>query len=106
MQPQNYPESVLPYYRKQRAYLNQAIARNEVDAKEEISRKLFFRVARGFYVLNPELEILRKEDWVSVYDMMGAEKAEKFDQEEYFRLKREEMLKAFSHFREMMGNKF
>lgn len=26
--------------------LNQAIARNEVDAKEEISKKLFFRVAR------------------------------------------------------------
>src|SRR5699024_9744545 len=27
---ESYPESVLPYYRKQRAYLNQAIARNEV----------------------------------------------------------------------------
>ncbi len=100
---QNYPESVLPYYRKQRAYLNQAIARNEVDAKEEISKKLFLRVARGFYVLNPELEILIKEDWVNAYDMMGAEKAEKFDQEEYFRLKREEMFREFPHFREMMG---
>jgi hypothetical protein len=36
---------------------------------------------------------------------MGSEKVEKFDREEYFRRQREEMLKEFPHFREMMGNK-
>jgi ankyrin repeat protein len=91
----NYPETVLPHFRKQRAYLNQAIARNEIDAKEDISKKLFLRVSRGFYVLNPELEILIKEDWVNIYDLMGAEKVEKFDEKEYIRLEREKIFKGF-----------
>ncbi|MEX2565102.1 MAG: UvrD-helicase domain-containing protein [Cyclobacteriaceae bacterium] len=102
---QNYPESVLPYYRKQRAYLNQAIARNEVDAKEGISKKLFYRVARGFYVLNPDLEILIKEDWMNVYDLMGAKKVEKYNEEEHVRKLREEIAKDFPKFMERFSKK-
>lgn len=78
-----YPNAVLPHYRKQRSYLNQAIARNEIGGKEGITKKLFFRVFRGFYVLNPDLEVLLGEDWVNVYSMMDAEKVDKFDQEAY-----------------------
>jgi hypothetical protein len=80
-----YPNSVLPHYRKQRAYLNQAIARNEVDGKEGITKKLFFRVFRGYYVLNPKLEVLLGDDWVNVYEMMGTEKVGKFDQAAYYK---------------------
>ncbi len=91
----NYPETVLPHFRKQRAYLNQAIARNEVDGREEISKKLFLRVTRGYYVLNPEMEFLINEEWVNVYDLMGAEKVAKFDPEAYMRLERERLFKEF-----------
>lgn len=101
----NYPETVLPHYRKQRAYLNQAIARNEIDGREEISKKLFLRVSRGFYVLNPELEVLIKEDWVNVYDLMGAEKVGKFDQEESIRLEREKMFREFPEMREIVNSR-
>lgn len=100
---QHYPESVLPYYRKQRAYLNQAVARNEIEAREDITKKLFFRVARGFYVLNPDLDILIKEDWLNIYDMMGAEKVEKFDQAQYFQNYQEEMFKKYPQFKGMFG---
>lgn len=102
----NYPETVLPHYRKQRAYLNQAIARNEIDAREDISKKLFLRVSRGYYVLNPELEILIKEDWVNVYDLMGVEKVEKFDQKEYIRLEREKIFKEFPKVRNTVKPKW
>lgn len=96
---QNYPETVLPHYRKQRAYLNQAIARNEVDGREDISKKLFVRVSRGYYILNTELEILIKEGWVNVYELMGAEKVEKFDEEEFIRLEREKLFEKFPSMR-------
>lgn len=102
---EKYPEAVLPYYRKQRAYLNQAIARNEVDAKADVSKKLFFRVARGFYVLNPDLEILIKEEWVNVYILMGTEKVEKFNEEEYFKKYKEEISKDFPDLREWLSNR-
>jgi hypothetical protein len=101
----NYPETVLPHYRKQRAYLNQAIARNEIDGREDISKKLFLRVSRGYYVLNPELEILINEDWVNVYDLMGAEKVGKFDEEESIRLMREKMFREFPEMRDITNSR-
>lgn len=101
---EEYPESVLPFYRKKRGYLNQAIARNEVDAREATSKKLFLRVSRGFYVLNPDLDILLKDEWINVYDLMRSEKLGKYDETEFINNWREEEYKKFPKLREIIEN--
>jgi hypothetical protein len=53
--------------------------------------------------LNPDLDILIKEDWLNIYDMMGAEKVEKFDQAQYFQNYQEEMFKKYPQFKGMFG---
>ncbi len=100
-----YPTAVLPHYRKQRAYLNQAIARNEIAGKEGISKKLFLRVFRGFYVLNPELEVLLADNWVNVYTMMGVEKVDKFDKEASIRKARERFKEKKEKYMEEMSSR-
>ncbi|MDQ3536569.1 MAG: UvrD-helicase domain-containing protein, partial [Bacteroidota bacterium] len=101
---EEYPESVLPFYRKKRAYLNQAVARNEVDAREATSKKLFLRVDRGFYALNPDLEILLKDEWINVYDLMRSEKLGKYNETEFINNWREEEYKKFPELREIIEN--
>ena len=56
-------------------YLNSILSKNGIDRDDPYNKKLFLRVARGVYVLNPDLEILVAEDqWMNVYDMMFTEK--------------------------------
>lgn len=70
-----YPDTLLPEYRKKRQYLNSILSKNEIDREDPYNKKLFLRIARGAYVLNPELEFWVGEDqWMNVYDMMGMEK--------------------------------
>ncbi len=87
---EEYPESILPTYRKKRTYLNQVLARNEVDANDAFSKKLFLRTDHGHYVLNPEMHILQNEEWVNVYDLMQTEKLGKWDMEKEVQKWREE----------------
>lgn len=70
---QNYPESVLPDFRKKRAYLNANIAKNEVSSTNQYNKKLFVRIERGQYVLSPYLEILIEETWVNLYEIMKSD---------------------------------
>ena len=70
-----FPSSILPEYRKRRQYLNSILSKNEVGRSDPYNRKLFLRIARGVYVLNPDLEILVADDrWMNVYDIMVLEK--------------------------------
>ncbi len=70
-----FPDTILPEFRKKRQYLNSILSKNEIDRDDPYNKKLFLRVARGIYVLNPDLEILVAEDqWMNVYDMMFTEK--------------------------------
>ncbi len=70
-----FPVSIVPEFRQKRQYLNSILAKNEIDRDDPYNRKLFLRIGRGAYVLNPELEILVEEDqWMNVYDMMLMEK--------------------------------
>ncbi len=72
---QKFPDAVLPEFRKRRQYLNSILSKNEQDRADVYNKKLFLRIARGVYVLNPELELLVAEDqWMNVYDMMFTEK--------------------------------
>ncbi len=70
-----FPNAILPDFRKKRQYLNAILSKNEIDRSDLYNKKLFLRIARGVYVLNPELEIWVEGDrWMNVYDMMFMEK--------------------------------
>src|SRR5690606_10008581 len=51
------PESIVRAARNRRPYLSGVLARNEVDREYAYNRALFKRVARGWYQLNPALEV-------------------------------------------------
>ncbi len=70
-----YPDGILPEFRKKRTYINSILSKNEKDREDPYNKKLFVRIARGVYVLNPNMEIWAAEDqWMNVYDMMFSEK--------------------------------
>ncbi|MFH1319518.1 MAG: ankyrin repeat domain-containing protein [Bacteroidota bacterium] len=69
-----YPDTVLPEYRKKRPYLSSIFAKNELSKQGPYNKKLFLRLARGYYVLNPNLELFVKDKWINVYDLTGTEK--------------------------------
>lgn len=77
-----YPDTVLPDYRKKRSYISANLAKNEIDSSNPWNRKLFIRVERGYYVLNPGLEIFIENKWQNVYDIMRIEKIRKLSDEE------------------------
>jgi hypothetical protein len=70
-----FPDEIMPEFRKKRSYLNSILSKNEIDRDDPYNKKLFLRIGRGVYVLNPELELLVAEDrWMNVYDVMFTEK--------------------------------
>ena len=85
-----YPNNVLPEYRKKRTYISANLAKNEVDSTNQWSRKLFVRISRGLYGLNPELEIYSEQKWQNVYDIMRMKRAKKLTEDEKEKLFLEE----------------
>jgi hypothetical protein len=71
---EQFPESVVPDFRKDRKYINAMLARNEIDSKQPYNHKLWMRLRNGHYVLNPDLQVAAGEEWVPVYRLMNAEK--------------------------------
>jgi hypothetical protein len=49
------PEEILPEYRRQRQYVNSLLSLHETDSKSPYNKKLFKRVERGSYIVNPNL---------------------------------------------------
>ena len=68
---QHFSESVIPHYRKKREYLLSLFAKHEIDSKNPYNKKIFKRINRGNYQLNPELQILCNEQWISVRSISG-----------------------------------
>ena len=52
------PSFLLADYRKNRAYVNAILAKNEINSNNMYNKKLFIRIKRGCYALNPELKII------------------------------------------------
>lgn len=65
------PFAALRPERRRREYLNGVLARNEAGRECPYNRRLFVRLSRGQYVLNPRLALRSGERWISVYDAMG-----------------------------------
>ena len=73
-----FPDSVLLERRKKRGYISSILSKNEVHRIGSYNRKLFFRIARGHYLLNPELEVKFNDHWVNIYELLGCKKSSKY----------------------------
>ena len=49
------PDEILPPYRKQRQYVNSVLSLHEIERDSPYNKKLFARVQRGNYIINPQL---------------------------------------------------
>lgn len=62
---------VIPQYRAQRPYISSILAKNEVNSDNQYNKKLFFRIKRGFYLINPLLEIQQEDEWINIYELLS-----------------------------------
>ena len=54
--------------RRKRSYVNQVLARAEVDSSYKPARKLWARTRNGHYLPNPAMLLRKSEGWLPVYD--------------------------------------
>jgi hypothetical protein len=64
------PAGVVPEYRCRRPYLNAMLARHEVQAAPQGNRRLFRRVERGRYILDPALEMRVGDSFQPIGDLL------------------------------------
>lgn len=64
------PRSAVPEYQTKRAYISSVLARNEIDRDVSYNKRLFKRVVRGHYILNPRLSIRIGDDWFPIYESL------------------------------------
>jgi len=67
---ENYPDRLMAPYRKRRQYISAFLSNNEVFRLRASStcKGLFFRIYRGYYIVNPLLEVGIGELWFNFYD--------------------------------------
>ena len=56
--------------RRKRSYVNQVLARAEVDSSYKPARKLWARTRNGYYLPNPAMLLRQRDDWRPVYDAL------------------------------------
>ncbi|MBI5327378.1 MAG: hypothetical protein HZB80_03655 [Deltaproteobacteria bacterium] len=61
------PDTVIPGYRKKRPYISALLSKNEIEGANPYNKKLFERKRTGHYILNPELAIRQKDEWVAIF---------------------------------------
>ncbi len=69
----HFPENILPEKRKQRAYISSILAKHEINCDDLYNKRLFLRVMRGYYILNPDLCIKSDDTWINVYTLLDLE---------------------------------
>jgi hypothetical protein len=72
----HFPDHVIPAWRKHRQHITAVLARHEIFREDPYNRKLFLRVHRGYYILNPRMEVEVNDAWVNVYDLLQIEHLE------------------------------
>jgi hypothetical protein len=69
------PASVLKPQRNKRSHLSNVLSRNEVEREYAYNRRLFKRIAHGWYQINPQLAIRRRrgrgESWQPVLEALN-----------------------------------
>ena len=64
------PRPAVPEYQTKRPYVSAVLARNEVDRDGPYNRRIFRRTSRGFYILNPEMQVRIGDEWVRIHDLL------------------------------------
>ena len=64
------PVHLWPDRRRKRSYLNQVLARAEIDSGYRPARMLWARTRNGHYLPNPAMQLRRGEDWQPVYEAL------------------------------------
>ncbi|MDC0535301.1 hypothetical protein OAO18_05740 [Francisellaceae bacterium] len=64
----NLSQKIFPNFRKKRQYISSILSKNEIDSSSPYNYKIFKRVKRGFYILNPDLKIRIKDKWLGLDD--------------------------------------
>lgn len=67
---QHFPGAILPDYRKKREYWLALLSKHECNGNNPYNKKLFSRVDRGAYILNPEMQIWQNDKWMFVKDLV------------------------------------
>lgn len=67
------PETLLPERRKRQSYISSVLSSNEVSRDCPYNRKLFLRLRRGHYIINPNLKLRLGDDWVAIPDLLYAD---------------------------------
>ncbi len=67
------PDTVIAEYRKRRQYISGLLIKNEINSTNPYSRKLFKRKRTGHYILNPDIQIRQKDEWIDIYKFAGIE---------------------------------
>ncbi len=67
----HFPDALVPARRKQRAYISSILSKNEVDRDDKYNRKLFRRLKRGHYIINPKLAVWVEGAWRNIYEVLS-----------------------------------
>jgi hypothetical protein len=65
------PDGIVSGYRKKRTYISGLMSKNEANSSNPYCRKLFMRVRQGWYVVNPKVAVLHKDEWIDIYRHAG-----------------------------------
>jgi hypothetical protein len=98
---EDYPESMVPGFRKKRSYISAMLSKNEKSGTNPYNHKIMIRTNHGEYLINPDIEMMVNEQWTNVYSVMGIEKLVVITEEEriarinqyYEKIRKEEELK-------------
>lgn len=70
---QDFPDNVLPPFRKKREYWLAILAKHEISSHNPYNKKLFWRLERGVYVLNPGMQIRYGDSWIAANDIINSQ---------------------------------
>jgi hypothetical protein len=70
---QVFPENVLPPHRKKREYWLAILSKHEIDGNNPYDKKLFKRIERGVYILNPTMQIRYMDSWVPADEIINCQ---------------------------------
>lgn len=66
----NFPDSIVPERRKKRSYISSILSKNEVHRDGKYNRRIFYRIKRGHYIINPQLSVRINKEWLPIYELL------------------------------------
>ncbi len=69
----DFPARVVPERRKKRPYISSILSKNEINRDDKYNRKLFYRIKRGHYIVNPKLSVRIDGNWHNIYELLSLE---------------------------------